>query len=76
MKLNFSHPLVLGLIQARHLSLWPTSKSNGDSFFHYSHGGEQITSHDAIWDVLPFIVKDVRFHVSHEQIHIFPLFFI
>jgi hypothetical protein len=34
-------------------------------------GGEWNASHDAIWDVFAFIVKDVRFHILYEQFMFF-----
>jgi hypothetical protein len=45
----------------------------GTHLFHCSHGGEQITSHNTFRDAFAFIMKDVRFHVLHEQIHVLPL---
>jgi len=33
----------------------------------------QTSSHNAFQDAFAFIMKDVGFHVLHEQIHILPL---
>jgi hypothetical protein len=35
------------------------------------HGKEKTMSHDVMWNTFAFIVKDVGFHVVHEQTHIF-----
>ncbi len=40
--------------------------------FHYAHGGELIVSHDTIRDGFTSIVREMKFHVSHEQIHVLP----
>jgi hypothetical protein len=40
---------------------------------HYAHGGELIVFHNTIWDGFTSIVKDMRFHVSHEQTYVLPL---
>ncbi len=40
---------------------------------HYTHGGELIVFHDTIWEGFTSIVRDMKFHVSHEQIHVLPL---
>jgi hypothetical protein len=37
---------------------------------HYSHGGEQIASHDIIQNVFVSIIINVGFHILHEQIHV------
>jgi hypothetical protein len=42
----------------------------GTHLIYCSHGGDQIIFHDAIRDVFASIVKDMGFHVSHEQIHV------
>jgi hypothetical protein len=41
------------------------------NLFPCSHGAKWTSSHDAIWNVFTFIMKNVRFHVLHEQIHVF-----
>lgn len=56
------------------MHLWFVSRFNKDLFFHCSHGEEQIASHDIIWDIFTFIAKNMMFHVSCEQIHVFSLF--
>jgi hypothetical protein len=42
-----------------------------DSFFHCTHGGEKMMSHDVVWDAIASIANDVGFHVANEQTHIF-----
>jgi hypothetical protein len=37
----------------------------------WSHGAKWTTSHDAIWNVFTFIMRNAGFHVLHEQIHVF-----
>lgn len=68
--LGLPHPLAIGFIQCicdYGLDLV------GTHLFRYSHGEEQITSHNAFQDAFAFIMKDVGFHVLHEQIHVCPL---
>jgi hypothetical protein len=35
------------------------------------HGAKWTASHDAISNVFTFVMKNARFHVVHEQIHVF-----
>jgi hypothetical protein len=46
----------------------------GMHIFHCAHGEEKATSHDVVWDAFASIMKDVKFHVLHEQTHVFLLF--
>jgi hypothetical protein len=45
----------------------------GIHFFHCTHGGERMVSHDVVWDAFASIARDLGFHVLHEQTHIFLL---
>ncbi len=59
------HPLTLGLShciceQPLHMHL-----------FHCARGEEKTTSHDVVCDAFASIMKDVRFHILHEQTHVF-----
>jgi hypothetical protein len=56
-------------IDSLHLCL--TFRSNGDSLSSCFHDGEWITFHD-VQKVFVFIMRDVKFHVTHEQTHILP----
>jgi len=35
-------------------------------------GGGQMASHDVVQDAFTSIMRDVGFHVSHEQTHVLP----
>jgi len=52
--------------------LWPTFNPALTHLLCFSHGGEQITSHDVVWDAFASIMINTRFHVSHKQIHVLP----
>jgi hypothetical protein len=54
------------------LHLWLAFKFNKDPFFLLFPLGEQMASHDVVQDVFISIVRDARFHVSHEQTHVLP----
>jgi len=38
----------------------------GIHLFRYAHGGEKITSHDVMWDVLVAIVENAKFHILRK----------
>lgn len=68
--LGLPHPLIIGFI---HCICDYGLDLVGTHLFHWSHGGEQTTSHNVFRDVFAFIMKDVGFHVFREQIHTLPL---
>jgi len=41
--------------------------------FRCAHGVKRTTTHDVVWDSFTSIVKDVEFHVLHEQTHVFSM---
>jgi hypothetical protein len=41
--------------------------------FCYTHDGGENISHDVVQDVFASIMKDVKFHILHEQTHILSL---
>ncbi len=42
----------------------------GIHFIRCTHGGERMVSCDVVWDVFLSIMRDVKFHVLREHIHI------
>jgi hypothetical protein len=61
------HPLTLGLSYCICGQLLDAIRIH---FFHCSHGGESMVSHDVVWDAFASIARVVGFHVLHEQTHI------
>ncbi len=53
------------------LHMWPMFKPQGFILSLHSWWGEDDVT-DAIWDVIPSIVKDIGFQVANEQTHILP----
>jgi hypothetical protein len=43
----------------------------GIHFFHCAHGEEMTASHHVVQDVFATIARDVKFHVSLKQTHVF-----
>jgi hypothetical protein len=39
---------------------------------HCDHGGKCIATHDAVWNYFTSIIRDVGFHVLHQQTHVLP----
>jgi hypothetical protein len=56
------------------LHLWLAFRFNKDPFFWVFPwgGGGQMASHDVVQDAFTSIMRDVGFHVSHEQTHVLP----
>jgi hypothetical protein len=54
------------------LHLWLAFKFNKDPLFLLFPWGEQMASHDVVRDAFTSIVRNARFHVSHEQTHVLP----
>jgi hypothetical protein len=52
------------------MHLWLAFKFNKDPPFFYSHGGEHIASHNVVKNAFTSTVRDVGFHVLHEQTHV------
>jgi hypothetical protein len=44
----------------------------GIHLFRCTHGGERTTCHDVVQDVFASIMRDTRFHILREQIHVLP----
>jgi hypothetical protein len=69
-RLGFPHPMVCGLS-------WCICSQPIDLLrihvFHYVHGANCTTTHDVVWDSFTSIVRDVEFHVLHEQTHVFSM---
>jgi hypothetical protein len=68
---TISRPPPLFNFQVNPLHLWLAFTSNRDHTFYCFHGGEQIASHDVIRNAFASITKDARFHILHEQTHVF-----
>ncbi len=69
-RLDFNYPLAFKLT---HYICNQFFNPTGTLFFHFSNGGEWITSHNTVWDGFASITRNVRFYVSCEQIHVLPL---
>jgi hypothetical protein len=52
------------------MHLWLAFKFSKDPPFFYSHGGEQIASHNVVKNAFTSIARDVGFHVLHDQTHV------
>ncbi len=66
-RLGLPHSLALGLsycIYGQPLDLM------GIHFFHCTHGGERMLSHDVVRDAFASITRYSGFHVVHEQTHV------
>jgi hypothetical protein len=46
------------------------------NLFCYVHGGKHITTHDVVSNFFASIVRDVKFHVLHKQIHVLSMLFL
>lgn len=66
--LGFSYLLALGLSHC----IWGQPLNlTGIYFFHCVYDGKRMVSYDVVHDVFVFIMRDARFHVLHEQTHVF-----
>ncbi len=69
-KLSPSHPLVFGV--SHYICIQPLDPMR-IHIFHRMHGGEKIAFCDVMRNAFIAIVRDVRFHVSQRQTHVFLL---
>ncbi len=66
---GFPHPLNLSL---SHCTCGQPLDLMGIHLFRCTHGGERTTCHDVVQDVFASIMRDTRFHILREQIHVLP----
>jgi hypothetical protein len=66
-KLSLPHPLALGLT---HCICGQPLDPMGTHLFHYSHGEEQISSHNFLQNAFASIMKNMGFHVLPKQIYV------